>query len=102
MNTFYGLHAFVNQVVSNFVSNAAKFTPVGGQVKMTAMLCQSDDSLQPPSVQSWIRIRIAVKDSGIGISEADQVYTHVTTIYMTRASSFRRPIRYALRSLLSI
>ena len=61
------------QVVSNFVSNAAKFTAVGGQVKMTAILCQSDDVPQPPASQSWVRIRIAVKDSGIGISEADQV-----------------------------
>ena len=66
------------QVVSNFVSNAAKFTPVGGQVKMTAMLCQSEDAIQPPAPQSWVRIRIAVKDSGIGISDTDQVCTHVS------------------------
>ena len=61
------------QVVTNFVSNAAKFTPAGGQVKMTAMLCQPADAAQPPSLESQVRIRFAVKDSGIGISEADQV-----------------------------
>lgn len=62
------------QVISNFVSNAAKFTAEGGQVKMSAMLCEPETTLQPPALDSIARIRIAVTDSGIGISEDDQVF----------------------------
>ena len=62
------------QVVSNFVSNAAKFTPVGGEVKISLVLVGDCGDISPPRIGSTARIRIGVTDSGIGISEEDQVF----------------------------
>jgi signal transduction histidine kinase len=50
----------LKQMLLNFLSNAAKFTPEGGSIVVLARR-------QGPS-----HVRIAVKDSGIGISAADQ------------------------------
>jgi PAS domain S-box-containing protein len=49
----------VTQVLSNLLSNAHKYTPPGGQIRVTAR-----DEL------SWIRTE--VRDTGIGISPEDQ------------------------------
>lgn len=49
----------IAQVIRNLVSNAAKFSPVGGKVEVSVQ--QSDGP-----------IRVAVGDTGCGISEADQ------------------------------
>jgi two-component system cell cycle sensor histidine kinase PleC len=48
----------LKQVMLNLLSNALKFTPRGGQVTLTAT--QEDG-----------RVRVSVKDNGIGISEED-------------------------------
>jgi signal transduction histidine kinase len=50
----------LKQVLLNFLSNAAKFTPEGGRVVVSAKGEGKD------------RVRLAVKDSGIGIAPADQ------------------------------
>lgn len=51
----------VNQILLNLVSNAIKFTPRGGRVKIAA-------SYQPEASE----ITITVKDTGIGIAKPDQ------------------------------
>ena len=52
------------QVITNFLSNAAKFTPRDGFIKLVATLQKQEDSLYT--------IRIEVADSGIGIADADK------------------------------
>jgi CheY-like chemotaxis protein len=52
------------QVITNLLSNAAKFTPISGRVKLAAVLRAQADSL--------CTIRVEVTDSGIGIADADK------------------------------
>ena len=54
------------RVIANFVSNALKFTPKGGKVKVLATVLPAE-----PSVMSLgkYRLRIAVTDTGAGISK---------------------------------
>ena len=49
----------VKQIVANLLSNAVKFTPDGGQVDVRA-------------IRETDEVRIAVRDTGIGIDEADR------------------------------
>ena len=51
--------ARVVQALNNLLSNACKFTPPGGSIRLRAM-------------QAGERVRVEVRDSGIGISPADQ------------------------------
>lgn len=54
-------HDRVNQVLSNLVANALRYTPSGGQI-----------SLEAESVTGGERsVRIRVKDTGVGIASAD-------------------------------
>ena len=48
----------IKQIVSNFLSNAIKFTPVGGVIKVEAS-CQDK------------QLKISVSDNGVGINEDD-------------------------------
>lgn len=50
-----------NQIFFNLLSNAAKFTPIGGFVEFTSENIQTDDNKKG--------IRFHVKDNGIGMSE---------------------------------
>lgn len=75
------------QVVSNYISNAVKFTPRGGKVKLRIQ-CNTSDSpemlvglQQPllagstctcPNHANFVSVTISVEDSGIGISKDDQ------------------------------
>lgn len=59
--TVSGDPAELSLVVDNLVNNAVKYTRPGGTVRVGV---ECDDS--------WVRIR--VRDSGLGISEADQVH----------------------------
>ena len=52
----------LNQMLLNFLSNAIKFTPEGGSVKISL-----SEELSPLG-DSYIRVHIKVKDSGIGMS----------------------------------
>lgn len=52
----------LNQMLLNFLSNAIKFTPEGGSVKIGL-----SEELSPLG-DSYIRVHIKVKDSGIGMS----------------------------------
>ena len=53
----------LNSIMQNLVSNAIKFTPKGGDVKISAK--------KIPSTNQQNEIEIAVQDSGIGISKSD-------------------------------
>lgn len=52
------------QVITNLLSNANKFTPEGGNIRLTVRKESEDDG--------GCRLRIAVEDNGIGISEEQQ------------------------------
>ena len=51
----------LSQVITNLLSNALKFTPVGGSIELTAEEVESGEN--------YSRLRIAVKDTGIGMTE---------------------------------
>ncbi len=48
------------QILFNFLSNAAKFTPDGGEIKVSATLDESSPNREP-------RVRVSVSDTGPGI-----------------------------------
>lgn len=56
----------LNQVMLNLLSNAIKFTPEGGRIEVTL-----HEEVSPKG-DDYVRIRIHVKDTGIGISEEFQ------------------------------
>ena len=51
----------LTQVITNMLSNANKFTPEGGSIRVTSKLLSDDGEL--------VNIEVSVCDSGIGISE---------------------------------
>ena len=53
----------LNQVMLNLLSNAIKFTPEGGSITVTIHEEQS------PRAEDYVRLRISVKDTGIGMSD---------------------------------
>ena len=54
----------INQVITNLLTNAVKFTPEKGLISLDAVLEKAEDDN--------ITIRFSVKDTGIGISEEQQ------------------------------
>ena len=67
----------LKQILYNLLSNAAKFTPDGGRIILTAKRCADgephlgvSDSEEPvPTTGNWLKISIS--DSGIGIKKED-------------------------------
>ena len=55
----------LNQILLNLLSNAVKYTPEGGKIEFT--VCPI-----PGAGQQYARLRFAVKDNGIGMSEEFQ------------------------------
>ncbi len=55
----------LSQVISNLLTNANKFTPIGGKIEVTVDLLQVN--------QDKYVIQFSVKDSGIGISKEQQL-----------------------------
>jgi len=58
----YGDREKVEQILTNLVGNAIKFTPEGGEISVSAH----------PSPRGGNKLAISVRDSGIGISEDQQ------------------------------
>ena len=54
----------LSQVIANLVSNATKFTPEGGHIRVDAELVEDCDDM--------CTVRISVSDTGIGITEEQQ------------------------------
>lgn len=56
----------LNQVIINVLSNAIKFTPVGGEISFN--ICEEES----PKGESFCRLIMKIKDNGIGMSEEFQ------------------------------
>ena len=71
----------LNQILLNLVSNAIKFTPAGGELRVMSELTSETDTT--------LRVRFSVQDSGIGIAANKQaaVFEGFTQAY---ASTTRR------------
>ena len=70
----------LSQVITNLINNAAKFTPEGGSVKLDAQFISEENGV--------CTIKIAVSDSGIGISPEQQ--TKLFTSFQQAESSTSR------------
>jgi signal transduction histidine kinase len=58
-------HARVQEIVVSLISNAVKFTPAGGRIRVAAVT-------EPATADRPEMAAIEVRDSGIGVAEADQ------------------------------
>ena len=57
--------ARLQEIVMNLLSNALKFTPAGGRIRVSAVI-------EPATADRPEMARIDVRDSGIGVAEADR------------------------------
>ncbi len=59
----------IEQVVTNLISNAIKFTPENGEIKVSVKLCSGVELNQAELAPDMDYITVSVKDSGIGIEQ---------------------------------
>ncbi len=52
----------INQVLLNILSNAVKYTPTGGRIRMTI-------TQLPQKIKNFVSLRFDIQDNGIGMSE---------------------------------
>jgi signal transduction histidine kinase/CheY-like chemotaxis protein len=76
-------HVRLSQVLGNILSNAAKYTPVGGTIEMTVDVDTDGVSREPAGL-----VIISVKDNGIGIDSA--VQSHVFELFAQSARGHAR------------
>jgi signal transduction histidine kinase/ActR/RegA family two-component response regulator len=76
-------HVRLSQVIGNILSNAAKYTPVGGTIEMTVDVDAGEGSSLPAG-----QVIIKVKDNGIGIDSA--VQPHVFELFAQSARAHAR------------
>ena len=62
----------LKQIMFNFLSNAAKFTPDGGKIEVSARLLDAQDKVVEPGTNEETFVEICVSDTGIGIATEDQ------------------------------
>jgi len=67
----------IDKVVFNLLSNAHKYTPEGGEVKVALELIDEN------------KLLIQVSDTGIGISEKEQELIFTTLLYRRRTENKR-------------
>ncbi|MDR1246699.1 MAG: response regulator [Clostridiales Family XIII bacterium] len=79
--TFIGDDQRLIQVITNLISNAIKFTPEGGDIKLDAKLISENERM--------CTIQISVADTGIGISE-DQQARLFTSFQQAEAGTSRK------------
>lgn len=71
-------HVRLSQVLGNLLSNAAKYTPVGGKIELAVKIAAEESEPQPKDV-----VVIEVRDNGIGIDNA--VQPHVFELFAQSA-----------------
>ncbi|MFL9898933.1 hybrid sensor histidine kinase/response regulator [Paraburkholderia fungorum] len=76
-------HVRLSQVIGNVLSNAAKYTPVGGTIEMTVDVDAGEGGSLPSG-----QVIIKVKDNGIGIDSALQ--PHVFELFAQSARAHAR------------
>jgi signal transduction histidine kinase/CheY-like chemotaxis protein len=76
-------HVRLSQVLGNILSNAAKYTPVGGTIEMTVDFDSNEGNSTPAG-----QVVINVKDNGIGIDSA--VQPHVFELFAQSARGHAR------------
>lgn len=62
----------LKQILFNFLSNAAKFTPDGGKIRVSARLVEAQDTDGKAGIDEGTFVEICVSDTGIGLSAEDQ------------------------------
>ncbi len=62
----------LKQIMFNFLSNAAKFTPEGGKIGVSARLVEAHDTVVEAGADERTFVEICVSDTGIGIRAEDQ------------------------------
>ncbi len=62
----------LDRALMNLLSNAVKFTPPGGQVWVSAAAALGDPGPEGPALQDPSTAVLTVRDTGIGIPEADK------------------------------
>ena len=60
----------LSQVLTNLLTNAAKFTPEGGRITLTITEVSRNEPREKKRAQSWLRFSVA--DTGIGINKEQQ------------------------------
>ena len=85
----------ISQVIQNIVLNADQSMPEGGHVEITAKNVHAPDKSLPQGLPKANYVAIAVKDSGIGISEhyLGKIFDpYFTTKEKEAALALQRPI----------
>jgi signal transduction histidine kinase/ligand-binding sensor domain-containing protein/DNA-binding response OmpR family regulator len=69
----------IDKIITNLLSNAFKYTPEGGQIKLSV---EKQPGIINPTVESTHYFRICVSDTGIGIpeNELNQVFDRFYTV----------------------
>jgi signal transduction histidine kinase/CheY-like chemotaxis protein len=76
-------HVRLSQVLGNILSNAAKYTPVGGTIEMDVVVDERDKCLGVPGA-----VTISIKDNGIGID--DSMQPHMFELFAQSARGHAR------------
>ncbi len=79
-----GDEARLRQVVTNFLSNAQKFTPVGGKIQISTQLTKANENQN-----HCAEIYLAVTDNGIGISKENQtkLFKNFSQVHASNAAA---------------
>lgn len=66
------------QVLTNLISNALKFTPEGGSVKVSAAIAQPSDRFIPEMGLNFVQFQVEDTGTGIPASEIEKIFDKFT------------------------